>query len=137
MDGERENYASRRALLTGAPALGVIAAVAAETGIALANAADPWVSLGAAYFRHRDAADASASDDAADHEMDAWGAAQNGLMATRPTTVAGVIAGLKAASADLYLFQIENREAVCPGIHFIKAMMDNACAALERGVANV
>ena len=69
--------------------------------------------------------------------MDAWGDAQQGLRATQPTTVAGVIAGLRVASAELYQFHIEGLEKVCPSIHFIKAMMDNACAALERGVTNV
>ena len=133
---EQDTCASRRALIAGAPALAVITAVAAETGIALASAADPWVSLAAADFHHRDAANVE-DDDEADREMEAWGAAQEGLTATLPTTVTGVIAGLKVASADLYQFHIEGYDEVCPSIHFVKAMMDNACAALERGVANV
>ncbi len=137
MTNGQESCASRRAILKGAPALAVIAAVAAETGMSLASAADPWVNLGAAFFRHRDACDASTCDEEADREMDAWGASQDGLKATRPTTVAGVVAGLKVASADLYQFHIENREKVCPGIRFVKSLIDNACTALERGVANV
>lgn len=135
MSRERETCASRRALLKGAPSLAVVAAVAAETGIALARNADPWVSLGAAYFRYRDAIETSVSEEEADRQEDLWGAAQAGLQATRPTTMAGVIAGLKAASADLHQFQIEDRDVVCPGIRFVKALMDISVAALEREVA--
>ena len=126
----------RRTLLLAAPAAAAIAAVAAETGIALARTADPWVTLGAVYFRHRDAVETSANDEEANRHMDLWGAAQNGLQATRPTTVAGVIAGLRAASSDLHQFHIENSDEVCPGIVFVKTLMDNACAALEREIAH-
>ena len=64
--------ASRRALMTGASAAALIAAVAAETGIALANVADPYVRLGAAYFQHWNATNSSASDEIGDREFDAW-----------------------------------------------------------------
>ena len=129
----------RRGFLSGASVVALALPAAAATGlagVAPASASDPWVRFGAAFFHHRDACDASASDEQADREMDLWRVAQDGLEATRPTTVAGVVAGLKAASAHLYQFHIENHEKVCPGILFVKTVIDGACEALEQGVAD-
>ena len=134
MDGERENYASRRALLTGAPALAVVAAVAAETGIALANTSDPWVSLGAAYFRHWNACNAAKFDHIGDAEYAAYAATCARLTASRPTTLAGALAGLKAAQSDLHEFHILDHEP-CPGVLFVASIMEGVAALLEREVA--
>lgn len=137
MTTKRETCASRRALLKGAPSLAVVAAVAAETGIALASVADPWVTLGAAYFRHSTACDNSTSDEEGEREFELWCAACDRLMVTRPTSLAGVIAGLRAASADYFRFHIENHDEVYPGVLLMKSLLDGAIAALDRGVAHV
>ena len=134
MTAERENCASRRALLKGAPALAVIAAVAAETGMSIASTADPYIALCAEHERWRQLQNLSMTDEQADAAYESWVAVEDRLSATRATTPVGAAAGLRTARAEFIEFF---SGATYPGGRFIIALMDSAIAVLDRETARV
>ena len=124
----------RRALLQGAPALAVVTAVAAETGIALASAADPYPALCAAYFHHWNACNNCRTGDEGDREHDAWAKTCDRIAATRPTTIAGVLAALRVLESDIREFDPES-DSPNKGDTFRMSIITGAIAVLEREVA--
>ena len=132
MDGERENCASRRALLKGAPALAVIAAVAAETGIALANASDPYVGLCAEWHRRRAAVNATPGEAGDSPTFRGWIDTEDKLTATGATTMAGALAGLRIARIEFAAHYEGGHEG-----EFVAALIESAITVLDRETARV
>jgi hypothetical protein len=131
----------RRTLLLAGPAAAVVAAVAAETGIALARTADPYIGLCADYRRTDDALNASGLTDAeAETICDEHSAICRRIVATKATTVAGAVAGLRIALAE---FNFNHRHyeigdpTYCLGDHLMVALLESAIAVLERETAHV
>lgn len=135
MTTERETCASRRALLTGAPSLAVVAAVAAETGIALANVADPYVTLCADYFRLRAPVDeGDLPGDQWDAQAALWVANDDKIAACRATTLAGVLAGMRIVRVEFEDNYAEG-DAGSRGDAIMRAIIESAQSVLEREVA--
>ena len=132
MDGDRENCASRRALLKGAPALAITAAVAANTGISIASAADSYIALCEDW--HRRLGDVRATPDEPDNGpvFRAWIDAEDRLSATGATTMAGALAGLRIARIEF----AEHYEGDHEG-QFVASLITSAVAVLERETTRV
>lgn len=134
---EQYTCASRRALLKGAPAAAAIAAVAAETGIALASNADPYVTLCADYFRLRAPVDeGDLPEDQWDAQADLWRANDDKIAATRATTLAGVLAGMRIVQIEFEDNYAEG-DAGSRGDAIMRAIIESALSVLEREVARV
>ena len=124
---EQDTCASRRALIAGAPALAVITAVAAETGIALASASDPYVTLSAEWHRGLAAVKANPEEEDDGPIFKAWIETEDKLTATRATTMAGALAGLRIARKEVAEFYEGDHEG-----DFVSALIASAVAVLER-----
>ena len=125
-----------RTLLLAAPAAAAIAAVAAETGIALANVADPYVTLCADYHRFRSMVDdREATGDETDAAYALWRSNDEKLVVTRATSKAGALAGLHIALEE-FTDSYGDRDG-CLGDRLMFALLESAIAVLEREVAHV
>ncbi len=138
MTNGQESCASRRAILKGAPALAVIAAVgsdigmptsAAETGIALASVSDPYVALAADWHSLRNRLEAGFEKPDADALYARWIATEDKMAVTRATTTAGALAGLRIAHSEFLDHFGGDRS---PGGKFVAALITSAIAVLDR-----
>lgn len=127
----------RRTLLLATPAAAAIAAVAAETGIALANVADPYVHLCQDYYATSEACDADGiSDEEAESHADRCTEIAKKLIATHATSIGGALGATRVALLQFQNHHMANDDRFFPD-RFIVALLESAIAVLEREVRNV